>query len=292
MVSEKSSGELLKAFVDYIKQLRSTRGLSQESLASSADLDVRHLQKILSGENFTINTLEQIFYALDVPILEAVAYLEGIDNRIKHANRLTSQEMYNFIRNAASTKELGLDENCIVESIRYMHDIIDSLDYQLVTSGVERLGGGTVELANLSSMIGNLLGAGIAKYSLGSYIRNGPHRFPDLLSSTDSTSPGIEIKMALEANSPKGHLAKEGFYITFRYVLTFDGKYVKGSRGDMPTVWEARCGYLKEDDFNLSNTSGDSGKTAVINTSSFKNMRLIYFDSSLCPILKYAPYFN
>lgn len=200
--------------------------------------------------------------------------------------------MLKFIRNTEAIENLGLKEHAIVESIRYTHDIIDSLDYQLTTSGIERLGGGTVELANLSSIIGNLLGAGIAKYSMGSYGRNGPHRFPDLLSTSGDTLRGIEIKMALEGNSPKGHLAKEGHYLTFRYVLTHNGQYTRRNRGDMPVIWECRSGYLQESDFSLSNTSGDSGKTAVISTSSFKNMRLIYFDPSLCPVPRYAAYYN
>ena len=39
--------------------------------------------------------------------------------------------------------------------------------------------------------------------------------------------------MALEKNSPKGHLAKAGFYLTYRYVLTDkDGTYIKGKETD------------------------------------------------------------
>ncbi len=66
-----------------------------------------------------------------------------------------------------------------------------------------------VELANLSSMIGNLLRTGVAKASNGVYKANGPHKHPDLLHSTDP-SVNAEIKVALEDNQPKGHPCKTG----------------------------------------------------------------------------------
>lgn len=36
-------------------------------------------------------------------------------------------------------------------------------------------------------------------------------------------------------------------------------------------------------DFDLSNTEGDSGKTAVVKTTSFDAMTLVYFNPALMP---------
>jgi len=116
--------------------------------------------------------------------------------------------------------------------------------------------------------------------------RNGPHKFPDLLSKAPNTED-VEIKIALEDNSPKGHLAKEGYYLTCRYVLgDIDGTYTRGkeNRGNVAWIWEIRFGWLDLEDFNLSNTPGDSGKTAVIKGAAHERLSLVYCD------LDYFPY--
>lgn len=99
----------------------------------------------------------------------------------------------------------------------------------------------------------------------------------------------IEIKVALEKNTPKGHLAKQGRYLAFRYVLADPhGTFVRGKdkRKSTVWVWEVKLGRLTEADFNFSSTKGDSGKTAVIKSESFKRMNLLYYDSRFDPYAK------
>ena len=48
-------------------------------------------------------------------------------------------------------------------------------------------------------------------------------------------------------------------------------------------VWEVKVGQINIEDFDLSNTEGDSGKTAVIKTTVHNAMPLVYFDSPFCP---------
>lgn len=158
------------------------------------------------------------------------------------------------------------------------------IDSNLIENGSPKISH-LIELANLSSVVGNLLGAGFAHYSKGLYARNRPHTYPDIIPLSPDLA-GIEIKTALETNPPKGHQPKEGYYITYRYVLTDEeGMYLKGTenRGDTVTIWEVKFGYLSSTDFSCSNTEGDSGKTAVIKTGSFNKMRLLYFDESCVP---------
>lgn len=134
-------------------------------------------------------------------------------------------------------------------------------------------------------MIGNLLGGQIAACSHGLYVRNRPHTCPDLL-PVPPHDLNVEIKIALDTNLPKGHLPKPGTYITFRYVLCDkNGKYTRGkeNRGDTAFVWEGRVGELTEGDFSVSNTEGDSGKTAVIKTAAFNSMSVFYFVPELLP---------
>jgi hypothetical protein len=176
----------------------------------------------------------------------------------------------------------GLTINNLKNAIIYAHDILDEIDEKLITVDVGRISQ-MVELANLSSMVGNLLGAGIEKYSKNNFKRNGPHKYPDILSQNDN-SKDIEIKISLETNKPKGHLAKEGYYLTFRYVL-IDNKaeYNRDLRGEIVQIWEARFGYLLEKHFNISNTAGDSGKTAVINAEGMEALKVAYIDLNYCP---------
>lgn len=178
----------------------------------------------------------------------------------------------------------GLTGAGLRNAIEYAYGTLDTIDTELELKGSYPISG-LVELANLSSMIGNLLGAGLAKHSDGKYERNRPHAFPDLLPQ-EPHLPDLELKMALEKNSPKGHLAKAGMYITFRYVLArYDGSYTRGKegRGPTPWIWEVRTGHLDLEDFSISNTAGDSGKTAVIRTPSFKAMTLAYQDDRFYP---------
>ena len=178
----------------------------------------------------------------------------------------------------------GLEPEAIAAAIDSSYHTLDLIDEQLYEKGSDPIGQ-LVELANLSSILGNLLGAGLADASHGRYRRNGPHKYPDLL-ATQETASNIEIKTALEGNRPKGHLPKVGLYVTFRYVLSDrNGKYVRGkeTRGDVINVWEVKFGYLNEWDFSISSTAGDSGKTAVITTDAYNGMELVFFDPDKCP---------
>ena len=105
----------------------------------------------------------------------------------------------NFVFNP---DQVLVTEETIKGSIVHCYETLDMIDQNLVSKGVSKLSS-LVELANLSSIIGNLLGAGYADYSHGFYRRNRPHTYPDLIATNDRY-PGIEIKTALVKNSPKG----------------------------------------------------------------------------------------
>lgn len=179
---------------------------------------------------------------------------------------------------------VGLSKAMVAGGISTVHKILDGLDLTLTSNGEARLSQ-MVELANLSAIIGNLLRTGIAKASNGRFVANGPHRYPDLIASEPGTGD-LEIKVALETNKPKGHLAKPGPHLTCRYVLAqASGAFTPGkaSRGDVAWIWEVRAGILQESHFNISNTPGDSGKTAVINAEGFRHLHVVYCALPLCP---------
>ena len=57
----------------------------------------------------------------------------------------------------------------------------------------------------------------------------------------------------------------------------------RGHRGKMAFIWEIKLGWLGPTDYDVSNTVGDSGKTAMIRPVVLNAMRLIYYDPSLLP---------
>jgi hypothetical protein len=183
--------------------------------------------------------------------------------------------------------ECGLTPDMLYAGILYTYNVLDMIDEKLLENESPWLSG-LVEYANLSTIIGNLLNIGIVKSSGNLFERAGPHKYQDLRATEHNPhKQHIEIKVAMEKNQPKGHLPKDGYYLTCRYVLgDKEGNYSRGQRGDVVWIWELRFGHLERRHFNVSNTEGDSGKTAVVNSDGMESLSLLYFDKSRCP---YAP---
>ncbi len=176
----------------------------------------------------------------------------------------------------------GLSGAMVLAALEKSYATLDLIDAQLLRAKSPPLAE-TVELANLSSMLGNILSAAIADCSQGLYKRNGPHKFPDLL-PVKPPACNLEIKVALESNRPKGHLPKPGMYLSVRYVLgDREGRHEIGKRGDTIWIWEMKAGKLNPADFSVSSTPGDSGKTAVVRTEVFHAMDVVFLDERFIP---------
>lgn len=262
-----------------------------EAAADQAGIHRTYFGLLERGERQpTVSVAHQIAHALNMELSELLAKAELV-----HSGKVSSEEVFTeaaarepkseCIRNLSALEDrTGLTSAMLLESIQTCYNMLDTIDAELVSNGVSPIGK-LVELANLSSMVGNILGGAIAEASNGLYIRNEPHHYPDLI---PRKSPGrnLELKMALEKNRPKGHLPKPGTYITFRYILgDSKGTYVRGkeARGNTVWIWEVKVGCVSLQDFDVSNTAGDSGKTAVVKTKVFNDMPLVYFDPVYCP---------
>lgn len=273
--------EILSQFGHWLRQLRRDSGFTQEEFASEAEFSRSYYTEIETGKrNVSLLNLVKMADALGVSLSD----LAGFSSRSHSVPR--QLQLDRFLSSEALIQS-GLTAEIIYKSIDYTYRIIDSIDQTLISAGTSRMSQ-MVELANFSSMIGNILGAGIEHNSKGLLVRNKPHKYPDLLARHKDASD-IEIKIALEKNKPKGHLAKAGYYLIYRYILAGEnGIYTSGKkfRGSVPYIWEVRFGWLDKHHFNLSNTEGDSGKTAVINASGMVDLKVIYCDLERCP---YSP---
>ena len=273
---------LTDSFIELIHTLRESKGLTKEQLADLAGIHRTTIGLLERGERTpTLQLASQLASALELPLGELVHEAELIARGqlapevlvARHKRRIPCVD--NIRNEDALVHTIGIEGSMLRGAINSCYQTLDAIDEQLESKGSPPIAH-IVELANLSSMVGNMLGGGIAACSEGLYIRNRPHSYPDLLPQR-SPAVDLELKMALETNKPKGHLPKPGTYITFRYVLADkEGNYTRGkdSRGDTVWIWEVKVGQLSEDDFSCSNTEGDSGKTAVIKTA-VHNSRVI-----------------
>jgi hypothetical protein len=202
--------------------------------------------------------------------------LYGLKNIIKCMIKRPNIKKY-FLNNKILTKN-GLNCDVLHRGISYTYRTLGKIESSLTGSKLPEI----LELSNLSSIIGNFLALGIIKNSKN-FERSKSHQYQDLRSKSKKYK-NIEIKMSLEKNPPKAHLAKEGYYLTCRYVLgNEDGTYSYGKRGNYIWIWEIRFGYLNKKHFNISNTINDSGKTAVVNSSGMKRLIPVFFNPNHCP---------
>lgn len=283
--------EFILGFISLVKELRIRSGLTIEQLADLAGVHRTTIGLLERHERTpTLAVAHQIATALAHPLHELVQEASAIaagkasvpelaaihDARTPKATHLRNMNAFRKITGMTGQNLLGAISSC--------YQTLDLIDEQLTQKGsppIARL----VELANLSSMVGNMIGGGLADHSNGLYKRNKPHTYPDLLPIGEG-AVDLELKVALETNKPKGHLPKAGTYITFRYVLgAKSGQYTKGKdqRGDTVWIWEVKVGELIENNFSCSNTEGDSGKTAVIKTDIYNKMDLVYYVPALLP---------
>jgi len=182
-----------------------------------------------------------------------------------------------FLNNKILEKN-GLNCDVIHKGISYTYRTLAKIENALGGSKVPQI----FELSNLSSIIGNLLAIGIVKNS-NNFIKSGSHQYQDLRSKNKKYK-NIEIKMSLEKNKPKAHLAKEGYYLTCRYVLgNSNGTYTLNKRGNFIWIYEIRFGYLTKKHFNISNTENDSGKTAVVNSDGMKKLITVFYNQNHSP---------
>jgi transcriptional regulator with XRE-family HTH domain len=259
---------------------RKSKALSLEDVAKVTGLHRTTIGLIERGEREpTVTTLLSIAKGLGVSLFDLID-----DNNFSRVVPAT-----NIINNPILERNTGISCDMVLKAIQYCYNLLDLIDTQLLRAGADSLSR-TVELANLSSIVGNVLGAGLAKFSENQYTRNRPHTYPDLIPDTLSSEllngigEGIEIKVALNKNKPKGHLPKPGHYFSFRYILN-----KLSEKHSTVEIWEVKYGILAIEDFAVSNTEGDSGKTAVIKTDTFNRMSNIYLDLALCPYKRYSP---
>jgi len=284
------AAEIVAVVVQRMAAERTRRGLTQEDLAVRAGIDRSHVGLLEKGlRSPSLEVALSIAWALDISLTSILRGSGESTPEGRAAPVLIPSEwierrpLEGTLRTGERFLELtALSGAMLSSAIEKTYGTLDLIDAQLLRSKSPPLAI-IVELANLSAMLGNVLGGAIADASGGLYRRNGPHKYPDLL-PLKPPARDLEIKVALAKNRPKGHLPKPGLHLTVRYVLgDHRGAFDPRRRGDTIWIWEIRAGNLGPNDFSISNTPGDSGKSAVIKTKVFYSMHVAFLDERFIP---------
>ena len=243
---------ITNSFIDLMKSMRAKQGLTIEQFADLAGVHRTTIGLLEKKERLpSLQMAAQIAKALNIPLSEMLQESELISYGKTRADEVASFHKSRSpnpsnIRNEHKLIEtIGITGNMLISAIDSCYKTLDTIDEQLTAKDSPPIAH-LVELANLSSMVGNLVSGGIADCSDGAYVRNKPHAYPDLLPRS-AKAVNLELKMALETNKPKGHLPKAGTYITFRYVLgDRSGNFTRGKscRGNTVWIWEVKVGKL------------------------------------------------
>lgn len=261
-----------------VNKLRELHGNSLKEVAEEAGIHRTMLGKIERGKREpSISIAMNIADALNVTITE-----------LTNPESFRTPNKEYVINDADILDEVPLDGSAILMGVEQAYENLDTIDFALQRRGLAPLAEQFDEYAALSTVIGEFFASGVAGSSDGLYKVNAGD-FPDLISTGKQEDvPGIEIKMAMETNQPKGHLPKPGMYVVVRYVLAErDKSYERGERKDTPWIWEVRMGEMEEKQFNKSDTKGDSGKTATFSAQALWDFDCVYLDPDLIPYARY-----
>jgi transcriptional regulator with XRE-family HTH domain len=257
-----------------VRELREMDDRSLEEVAEEAGIHRTMLGKIERGEREpSISNTLSISEALGATITEVIN---------PESFRMPNDRY--VIEESDILDDLPIDGSAILMGIEQVYENLDTIDLAFQRQELEPIAEQFDEFSALSTVIGEFFASGVAEASDEIYEVNAGD-FPDLVSTGKKDDvPGIEVKVAMEDNQPKGHLPKTGAYISVRYVLAErDKSYERGERNDTPWIWEVRIGEMKEEQFNESDTEGDSGKTATFSADALWGFDCVYFDPNLLP---------
>lgn len=196
------SEQITAAIIELLADERKRQGLTYEDLAARAGVDRSTVALWDRGERTPrIEVILKVCHALGLELssllIQAEAIASGLPKRAFPKRPPRTLQAAHFLNEASLKRATRLTSAMLRPGIEHCHQTFDTIDFQLELHGAKPIGR-LVELANLSSMIGNVVAEGVAANSDGLYERNTPHTYPDLLPKKASAVP-LEIKIALAA---------------------------------------------------------------------------------------------
>lgn len=205
----------------YIRALRRQRGLNQGDLASMAGISYQYLSGIEVGtENFTIQVLESLAGALQVPICALVA--AAYEAPASVAPLLNSE----YFRDVPLPPALTNDH--IASAANATQHIIHRINRNLVAeigSTLQDL----IQGNNFSGLVSNILTNAFDQHT--PYKHNHDQRYPDLICKGEGgeTLDGLEVKTTINiGKGGESHNGHAGWHVVacYQFVEGGDIKFV------------------------------------------------------------------
>jgi DNA-binding XRE family transcriptional regulator len=141
---------ILRQFGSRLRNIRTKVGLSQEDLAEKAGFSRSYYTEIETGKrNVSLLNLNRLADALNVELTDLL-----MSQPAQQAAQTRVPVASGFI-NGSVLEAAGLTAEMVQGGIAYSYRILDAIDQTLLSSNTTRIAK-MVELANLSSMLGNI----------------------------------------------------------------------------------------------------------------------------------------
>jgi len=186
-----------------IRALRERKGITQENLAAKAGISYQYLSGVETGkENFSVQVLEALSSALDVPLSQLVQ--SAYEAKPTEPPKLNPR----FFRSGVPLPD-GLTLTQLEDAINRTQWLIHRINRNLISEAGQSLRS-FIQGNNFSGLVSNVLTDSFDK--LSSYKHNNHQKYPDLIQREISASPrkrvGLEIKCTI--NIGKGGESHNG----------------------------------------------------------------------------------
>ena len=206
-----------------VRALREQQSLSLEALAAKASISYQYLSGVETGkENFSIQVLESLSVALNIPIRALViAAYDGVAGA--KAPRLDTR----FFRPQAP-----LPENLSIAHIEAAANLTQSIIHRINRNMLLEVGQTLQSLIqgnNFSGLISNIFGNAMNECSL--YKHNHGQKYPDLIYAAGNNGAGVGLEIKATINIGKGgesHNGHSGWHVVacYNFLESGDIKFI------------------------------------------------------------------
>ena len=201
-----------------IRLLREKAGLTQEALASQADISYQYLSGIETGkENFTIQVLDKLTTVLNAPLRTVIAM--AYDNANGTRPPLVNPAF--FRRNVPLPDELTFEH--LEATLNHTQEIIHRINKNMQSESGCTLQS-LIQGNNFSGLVSNILSNSFDTCT--HYKHNHHQRYPDLVNpyANRGTGEGLEIKTTINiGKGGESHNGHDGWHVVACYNFVENG---------------------------------------------------------------------
>lgn len=205
----------------YIRAAREGKGLTLETLAAKAGISYQYLSGVETGkENFTLQVLEALSNALELPVKNLVASAYEL-SPASNAPTLAPR----FFRPSVPLPE-GLEISHVESAANRTQSIIHRINRNMLIEIGQTLQS-LIQGNNFSGIVSNIFSDSMDQHS--PYKHNHDQRYPDLINkqANGSAGEGLEVKMTLNiGKGGESHNGHSGWHLIGCYNFLENGDII------------------------------------------------------------------